>query len=256
MTGSSSACSPDLTVWLCHEKAESTPATPHWLTTTEQHTVARFRGPRQREYLTSRWLIRQALAGASGHNPAACRPVNGRPVCSDTPPGWRLSLSHSHGLSACAASAANTPIGVDIEPMGRHPRWQKLAKRWFTPQEQNWLLEENTAETFLTVWTLKEAWLKATERGIAGNLQALEVGPGFTLKGDRPEQGWQACCFHLNGFLITLVYRLPPGAEQIPGLCLLAPPEANLPLTPPALLAKAATPVLQRTICAGTPATQ
>jgi 4'-phosphopantetheinyl transferase len=248
MTGSSSACSPDLTIWLCHEKAGSTPVQPGWLTPTEQHTVARFSGPRQREYLTSRWLIRQALAGASGQNPAECRPVNGRPVSSDTPPGWRLSLSHSHGLSACAASADNTPIGVDIEPLGRHSRWQKLAKRWFTPQEQNWLHAEDSAETFLTVWTLKEAWLKATERGIAGNLQALEVGPGFTLAGDRPEQGWQACCFHLNGFLITLVYQLPPHTQQMPGLCLLASPEANLPLTQPIVLTHAAAPVLQRAI--------
>jgi|SRR5690554_134248 len=252
MTGSYNACNPELSIWLCHESTEGTPTVPHWLTTTEQQTVAKFSGPRKREYLTSRWLIRQAIAGASGQNASDCWPVDGRPVCSQNPSGWRLSLSHSHGLSACATSR-NMPIGVDIEPLGRHPRWQKLAKRWFTLQEQDWLINAGSAETFLTVWTLKEAWLKATERGIAGHLQALEVEPGFKLNGDRPEQGWQACCYHVNGFLVTLVYQQPANSDTtcIPGIRILVPPTSSLLLGQPTVLATLTVPVLQRRIAPG-----
>jgi 4'-phosphopantetheinyl transferase len=174
-------------------------------------------------------------------------------VCSESPPGWRLSLSHSHGLSACATSL-NTPIGIDIEPVGRHPRWKKLAKRWFTPQEQHWLLDEGSAETFLMVWTLKEAWLKATERGIAGNLQALEVAPKFALKGDRPEQNWQACCYHVNGFLITLVYQTTHSrALCTPDIRTLKLPESDLSLVPPTVLSCPIVPVLQRMIAPNVP---
>lgn len=254
MTGSSSACNPEFTIWLCHEGTEGTLEAPQWLTATEQQTVAKFSGPRKREYLTSRWLIRQAIAGASGLSPPDCRPVNGRPVCSESPPGWRLSLSHSHGLSACATSQG-MPIGLDIEPLGRHPRWRKLVKRWFTPQEQDWLLSEDSAETFLTVWTLKEAWLKATERGIAGHLQALEVGPGFELRGDRPEQHWQAVCFHVNGFLVTLVYQTPTHsqAQGRPDVRILQPPTSRLTLAQPVLLSHSAIPILQQPIAPAVP---
>ncbi|MBW4935182.1 4'-phosphopantetheinyl transferase family protein [Marinobacter sp. F4206] len=210
MAGSSSDCNPDQRqrplIWLCREGQRDTPGFPDWLTDYERQTAAKFSGPRKREYLSSRWLIRQAIAGASGQEAARCKPVNGRPVASAAPVGWQLSLSHSHGVSACAISPGHR-IGLDIEPCTRHPHWQRVARRWFSPQEQAWLLAEDNPQTFLTVWTLKEAWLKATGRGIAGNLQTLEVGPGFELQGDQSEPDWRADCWNVEGFLVTLVYR-------------------------------------------------
>lgn len=225
MAGSSSDFSPDPrpTIWLCREGGRDDPGLPDWLTDYERQTAVKFSGPRKREYLSSRWLIRQAIAGASGQEVVRCRPINGRPVASAEPAGWHLSLSHSHGLSACATSPEHR-IGLDIEPCTRHPHWQRVARRWFSPGEQAWLLAEDNPETFLRVWTLKEAWLKATGRGIAGNLQTLEVGPGFELRGDQPEPDWQADCWQVEGFLVTLVYRqsdpMPPALRQFE-----APPE-------------------------------
>lgn len=212
MAGTSSDCNPDVrpecapTIWLCREPESAELPCPAWLTAYEMATVAKFRGPRRREYLSSRWLLRQAIANSAHCPPAECAPVAGRPVASASPAGWHLSLSHSQGLSACAVSA-RAGIGLDIEPLNRHPQWQKVVRRWFTPAEQSWLLANNCQQDFLRVWTLKEAWLKATGRGIAGNLQSLEVLAGFRLSGDRREPGWQAASGTVAGFLVTLVYR-------------------------------------------------
>ncbi|MEP1215549.1 MAG: 4'-phosphopantetheinyl transferase superfamily protein [Marinobacter sp.] len=219
------------TVWLCREPLVESPATPQWLTAFEQATVAAFSGIRRQEYLCSRWLIRQALAGASGTAGAECRPVDGRPVCSEHPPGWHLSLSHSHGYSACAVS--DTPgLGLDIEPRSRHPHWQKVVRRWFTPSEQAWLLNANHCEDFLKVWTLKEAWLKATGRGIAGNLQTLEVTPEFQLFGDREDDGWMASAGLVGDFLVALVYH--QSGRSLPSGVLLQTPGDPLQASQPA----------------------
>ena len=247
MAGSSSDCNPDPqpAIWLCRESARKSPGLPGWLTDYERETVSKFSGPRRREYLSSRWLIRQALAGASGCEAARCRPVPGRPIRSAEPQGWQLSLSHSHGLSACATSAGHG-IGLDLEPCERHPHWQRVARRWFSPREQEWLLKEDRSDTFLKVWTLKEAWLKATGRGIASNLQTLEVLPGYELYGDQVEADWRADCWQVDGFLVTLVYRqrrpTPPIIRQ------LAPPPDDFSLATADTMPGAITPLLHRSI--------
>lgn len=215
---------------MCQEPASPCDVAPGWLTAFERATVAGLSGFRRREYLSSRWLIRQALTEASGVPGPDCCPVDGRPVNSEHPPGWHLSLSHSHGLSACAVSA--TPgLGLDIEPRHRHPHWQKVVERWFTPGEQAWLLSANCCESFLTVWTLKEAWLKATRRGIARNLQTLEVYPDFTLSGDQDE-GWMASAGEVGDFLVALVYR--QHGNSLPSGSLLQCPGETLPVSHPA----------------------
>lgn len=232
MAGSSNDCNPEQrpSVWLCQEPQALSDKVPSWLTSYEQTVLAKLGGPRRREYLSSRWLIRQAIAGASGTPADCCSPVDGRPVASATPAGIHLSLSHSHGLSACAASAL-PGLGLDIEPLHRHPHWQKVVRRWFTPQEQDWLLKAGNNQDFLKVWTLKEAWLKATGRGIAGNLQTLEVSADYQLAGDQPESDWRASTGTLKGCLVALVYR--NGNGSLPKGFFLDPGEGKLENEPP-----------------------
>lgn len=236
-------------IWLCHQVAESAP-TPGWLLPAEAETVARLGSPRRREFLSSRWLIRQALALASDERPEACAPVTGRPVQSARPPGWRLSLSHSHGLCACAVGDSDA-LGIDLEPRGRHPQWQRVVRRWFSEAEQTWLLARDNPEDFLVAWTLKEAWLKATGRGIAGNLQTLEIGPGFILTGDTALAGWHAACFDCEGYLVTLVYRRRDGTDHPSGwppIQLLEPPPEDLALSQAERLPTLWEPFMQRSI--------
>ncbi|HET8799906.1 MAG TPA: 4'-phosphopantetheinyl transferase superfamily protein [Marinobacter sp.] len=247
MAGSSNGYSPDgkPAIWLCHQTDGFGTRSPDWLSGYERDVLSRFSGPREREYLTSRWLIRQALSHSARLPAHQCRPVDGRPVLSGSPEGWHLSLSHSHGLSACA-TRAGSPVGVDLEPCTRHPQWQKVARRWFSPVEQEWLFREDDPNTFLKVWTLKEAWLKATGRGIAGNLQTLEVRKDFEIYGDQPEHDWQASCCYIEGYLATLVFRGP--RPQWPDITLLEPPPWDFALVDAESMDASWEPLFQRTI--------
>ncbi|MBK1872389.1 MULTISPECIES: 4'-phosphopantetheinyl transferase family protein [Marinobacter] len=232
MAGSSNGSNPDSggvlqkpTIRLCHQTGQVPDVAPGWLTAHELDRFAQLSGDRAVEFLTSRWLIRQTLSKAGSIEPDLCCPVEGRPTAAACPAGWNLSLSHSYGLSACATQY-DSALGIDIEPSKRYPQWQKVVKRWFSPVEQEWLFQEDDPEAFLQAWTLKEAWLKATGRGIAGNLQTLEVHRNFELYGDQPEGHWQACAFYTEGFLCTLVYRQNPSNKNgsWPRITLLEPP--------------------------------
>lgn len=103
--------------------------------------------------------------------------------------------------------------------MARRPQWQKVVSRWFSAQERAWLLTANDSAAFLKVWTLKEAWLKATGRGIANNLKTLDITAGFELWGDRPGEPWRACLGKSADHWVALVYqsRSPPQVFTIPG---------------------------------------
>ncbi|MGC8119756.1 4'-phosphopantetheinyl transferase family protein [Marinobacter sp. VGCF2001] len=234
MAGQSNDCNPDPpAIWLCHQINRELPGAPSWMTPGEAGTLSGLDGARHREFLASRWLIRQALAQASGQAPAACYPVEGRPTASASPKGLHLSLSHSRGLTACAVGPG--ALGIDLEPSQRSSDWARVTRRWFSAVEQEWLLKANDPFQFLKVWTLKEAWLKATGRGIAGNLQTLEVRKNFELYGDRPDRQWQASCVYADGFLVTLVYPRCGGKDPVtawPGIRLLEPPPDDYTLAP------------------------
>lgn len=256
MAGSSNDCNPDLAgrvhipaVRLCHQTGVLPATAPAWLTDDERNRFTELSDTRAAEYINSRWLIRQAISRASEVEPNQCQPVAGRPTVSANPPGWHLSLSHSHGLSACS-TLWGSAVGIDIEPSKRHPHWQKVVKRWFSPIEQEWLFQEDDPHSFLRVWTLKEAWLKATGRGIAGNLQTLEVRRNFELYGDQPDNQWQACCFYTEGFLGTLVYRQSANDRSglWPAITLLEPPPEDFSLSTAQSLDTHWEPLFQRKI--------
>lgn len=210
-------------VWLCDAlPCGGDQATPRWLTGDETARLRRLAGRARQEFVLSRWLIRHALHSASGVCFTDCKPVSGRPIQSETPAGWHLSVSHSHGFTGCALSH-RSGIGLDLEPIKRQTQWQRVVRRWFAPEEQDWLLNEADDEEFLTVWTLKEAWLKATGRGIANQLQSLRVHSGFVLTGDNAS-GW-ASVGRVSDHLVSVV-SLHEGSQ--PQGQLIAPSDDSL----------------------------
>ncbi len=75
---------------------------------------------------------------------------NGKPFIIGRPDIF-VSLSHSNG--AVAAAVSDRPIGIDIERI--RPVSQKLKSRVYKKIPE-------TDEDFFRVWTVKEAYLKAT----------------------------------------------------------------------------------------------
>lgn len=169
---------------------------------------------RQRAYLRTRLLLR---LGAT----ESCR-VLGQPTpdfsrlnASGPPilPGSHLhvGLAHTGPASVCAVHEAR--VGIDIEPVNRRVSHQALARRWFTEREQSWLNADanKSAERFLLLWTLKEAWIKAHHQPIAGNLQSLQwcyqgsdVG---SLVAATEETDWQAASTVVAGHRLSLVWQ-------------------------------------------------
>ncbi|ADB35076.1 4'-phosphopantetheinyl transferase [Kribbella flavida DSM 17836] len=94
----------------------------------------------------------------------------------------RRAASGVHGLVAVAASVAG-PVGVDLE-VRRAFAVTGMARRWFDPAEAA-LVEaaDDPVETFLLLWTAKEAVGKALGRGLRSNglgrrMPALTTGKG------------------------------------------------------------------------------
>lgn len=87
-------------------------------------------------------------------------------------PGPYFNLSHCEGLVACGVSP-DLELGVDVERVSRDPPLE-LGRSHFAPEEERWLNSLPKAARpvgFFRLWTLKEAFIKATGRGLTQPLQ-------------------------------------------------------------------------------------
>ncbi len=181
-----------------------------WLTDDERQYWQSFGGDHRRSnFLASRALARAALvqcAGGRFSDWALTAPGVPRVVGADQ---WRLSISHSGDL-ALVGLWNQGAVGADLEPLDPARRWRAVARRWFHGDEIRWLDGRNEAEglrDFFLFWTLKEAWIKATGRGIADHLQSLVLMPeargGWRVCGDLAGRWycaagwWRDCCLAL-----------------------------------------------------------
>ena len=141
------------------------------------------RHPRQaRLFLLGRYLLRQRLADRLFEAPeqiAIHIDARGKPRLEQH--GWHFNISHSGDTLALAIGNQNS-LGVDIE--GRQlstVQINRLARRYLSEQEQQWLsLSQTASADFTRLWTVKEAVLKAHGGGIANNLQRVHWQPDTT----------------------------------------------------------------------------
>lgn len=84
-----------------------------------------------------------------------------------------FNLAHTDYMAIFAFNL-NNEIGVDIEKQRPMRNLQAIAKRVFTPVELEYLQSANNQENaFFTLWTRKEAVIKASGKGITSNLQSI-----------------------------------------------------------------------------------
>lgn len=92
-----------------------------------------------------------------------------------------LGIAHSAGIVLCAVSSA--PLGLDIEAVSSSRDLAAIADYAFREPERSAIAEARPSggdvRLFFVLWTLKEAHLKLTGRGIA----ALEEAPSFSPRG-------------------------------------------------------------------------
>ena len=115
-------------------------------------------------------------------------------------PEWHFSLSHSGEWGVCAL--AESPVGIDVERQ-RAVQAERLAERYFSPQEATWLktlTESERQQAFFRLWTAKESVLKAQGVGLSGGL-SVPIGYGDTLLAPSP---WQLREYSLPGYAVTV----------------------------------------------------
>ena len=90
-----------------------------------------------------------------------------------------FNLAHSGGRTLIAV-ARRRRIGVDIEAIRPEVAREKIAGRFFSHAEIDYLRslpESEHTEAFFTIWTLKEAYIKAIGGGLTIPLDRFTVSP-------------------------------------------------------------------------------
>jgi 4'-phosphopantetheinyl transferase len=147
----------------------------------EQARADRFRAEHARDvFLAGRGLLRTLIAHQVGSPPQALRldeGPHGKPFLREPLSNLRFSVSHS-GDQLLLAFASARDVGVDIERVRPHVDLMGIAQRYFAPAELEALTaasQDARPAAFYSLWTRKEALLKARGQGIAGGLGRAEA---------------------------------------------------------------------------------
>lgn len=105
----------------------------------------------------------------------------------------RFNMSHSHGV-ALYGITERREIGVDVEQVRADFASDDIARHFFSPLEVGVLCalpEDDRVAAFFRCWTRKEAYIKATGRGMSQALDGFDVtlGSGNDVALLRTEDG-------------------------------------------------------------------
>ena len=109
------------------------------------------------------WLLSRAgIEGTLSYG------ANGRPYLDGSDLDFNITHTDRAVFCAIARSSEDGRVGIDAERVDRVStlRSMALAERWFTGEERRIFAKAPTPETFLSVWTKKEALVKWTGEGM------------------------------------------------------------------------------------------
>ena len=191
------------------------------LSAEERTRAARLRFPRhRREFIAGRTLLRTALAMNHPTTAAEWRftaNAHGKPA-AEPECGLSFNLTNCEELVACLVGGG-AEVGIDAEPLTRAEQILALAMRVFSPLEQaqlEALPAAQRADRALSLWVLKEAYIKARGLGLAIPLRQfsfqfddgcirLAIEPSLQ---DRSE-GWSFCLFEHAGHRLAAMVEYP-----------------------------------------------
>jgi 4'-phosphopantetheinyl transferase len=144
----------------------------------ERASVRRFVSEaNQRERRAARALVRAVLARYRPFDPTSWQFRTGRWGKPEIDPlgALRFNLAHHPTLVVCAVTEGRE-VGIDVEPLSRSAAIAEVAETVFAPAELAELatLEDTErADRAVTLWTLKEAYIKARGMGLSLPLRDL-----------------------------------------------------------------------------------
>lgn len=155
----------------------------HALSPDEQERALRFRVPRaRRQFVSARAWLRLILARYTNMQPSEVEITYGqygKPQLGPAPEpaSLRFNVSHS-GDFAIIAVAQQREVGVDVERIRPQVAVEALADSSFSTEEAAGLKElrgRARQRAFFTCWSRKEAYAKATGKGLRLPLAEFEV---------------------------------------------------------------------------------
>ncbi|TYC75452.1 4'-phosphopantetheinyl transferase superfamily protein [Stappia sp. BW2] len=198
----------------------------------EQERSDRFHFERDRQvYIAAHAACRGLLSYCLGEPPRNWRfsvEDHGKPelICPPGQPRYRVNISHTRGLAAVAL-AREHDIGVDVEWLQRDAPADDLAKRMFAESERLKVKDATgpeKLETFLSFWTLKEAYVKAIGKGLSQPLDAF----AFDLETDEISFRDGLADTAANWYF----ERYRPGPEHLMALAVRHPDKSSLIVDP------------------------
>jgi 4'-phosphopantetheinyl transferase len=179
----------------------------------------------RREYLATRALVRTALADNHPIAPEGWRFRSneyGKPA-AEPGVGIHFNLSNSRELVVCLI-ARGAEVGVDVEPFTRASGILEVAPRVFSELERRQLDGLGDRERLargVSLWTLKEAYIKARGMGLSlpldkisfvfGGAQEIRLELDRSLK-DEPSR-WRFCLLDHAGHRVALMVERTADAE-------------------------------------------
>jgi len=127
-----------------------------------------------------------------------------------------FNVAHSHDLILYAFSRRNM-VGIDIERVAPISNYKRIARRFFTSREcerPDLSAEEKSLKGFKKIWVIKEAYLKATGKGVS-DMENVEVifkkNKSQILrnsKKDKDLSGWKIQSFEPEtNYVASIVYK-------------------------------------------------
>ncbi len=178
------------TIHLWRFPLDSKESLEHLLNEEELKRAQRLLVPdKARAFVVARARLRQILASYLDLDPQTLRFAygpSGKPELAALADAPAFNLAHSGNWGLCAV-AKDGEVGVDIETLNPELDYTKLAERFFSKAENEWLQKcplHRRRRHFFRIWTRKEAWLKGKGGGFSDPDQ--DIGLAHL----------QGCCTH------------------------------------------------------------
>jgi 4'-phosphopantetheinyl transferase len=131
----------------------------------------------RRRYVAGRAMLRRILAGYAGRAPEGLRFVYGEHGKPGLPGEVEFNMTDSRGMLLYAVTRGRR-VGIDVEGVRPGVSVERLARRYFAPPEWEAVSAaraEEREEMFFTLWTRKEAFVKAIGAGLSFPLRDFVV---------------------------------------------------------------------------------